>query len=64
MLKATRILCGVGEARKRVKRALFNFITVNQDDHAKNFAFLADNNEWQISPYTTLFTVPHHTNSM
>ncbi|MFB2685804.1 type II toxin-antitoxin system HipA family toxin [Shewanella mangrovisoli] len=51
LVKATRLLCGVGEARKLVKRALFNYLMVNQDDHAKNFAFLADDNDsWQLSP--------------
>ncbi|MCH1931511.1 type II toxin-antitoxin system HipA family toxin [Shewanella sp. A25] len=51
LIKATRLLCGVEEARKQVKRALFNFLMVNQDDHAKNFAFLADDNDnWRLSP--------------
>ncbi|MCS4267114.1 MULTISPECIES: type II toxin-antitoxin system HipA family toxin [Serratia] len=51
LIKATRILCGVEEARKLLRRALFNYLTVNQDDHAKNFAFLADDQDnWRLSP--------------
>ncbi|WP_282110950.1 HipA domain-containing protein [Shewanella algicola] len=47
------------EARKLVKRALFNFITVNQDDHAKNFAFLADDDDqWQLSPFYDILYSP------
>ncbi|QMV13578.1 type II toxin-antitoxin system HipA family toxin [Vibrio spartinae] len=52
LIKATRLLCNLDEARKMLKRALFNFITVNQDDHAKNFAFLADDSDqWRLSPF-------------
>jgi len=51
LIKATRLMCGVDEAQKLVKRALFNYVTVNQDDHSKNFSFLAnDKDEWQLSP--------------
>lgn len=35
LIKATRLLCGVTEARKLLHRALFNYLLVNQDDHAK-----------------------------
>lgn len=59
LVKATRLLCGVGEARKLVKRALFNFITVNQDDHSKNFAFLADDDDkWRLSPFYDIVYSP------
>lgn len=51
LIKATRLLCGVVQAQQLTKRALFNFLLVNQDDHSKNFAFLADDNDnWQLSP--------------
>lgn len=51
LIKATRILCGVDEARKLLRRAIFNYLMVNQDDHSKNFAFLADDNDnWHLSP--------------
>lgn len=59
LIKATRLLCGVKEAQKLVKRALFNFIMVNQDDHGKNFAFLADDNDtWSLSPYYDIVYSP------
>lgn len=51
LVKATRLLCNVSEAQKLVKRALFNYLTVNQDDHSKNFAFLADDGDkWKLAP--------------
>lgn len=51
LIKATRLLCGVDDARKLLRQALFNYLTVNQDDHAKNFAFLADDRDnWRLSP--------------
>ncbi|ANE75336.1 type II toxin-antitoxin system HipA family toxin [Dickeya solani] len=52
LIKATRLLCGVTEARKLLHRALFNYLLVNQDDHAKNFSFLADDRDnWRLSPF-------------
>lgn len=52
LVKATRIMCGVNEARKLIKRALFNYLICNQDDHAKNFAFLCDDEgNWRLSPF-------------
>ncbi|MDD9196723.1 type II toxin-antitoxin system HipA family toxin [Aliivibrio sp. S3MY1] len=59
LIKATRQLCGIQEAQKLVKRALFNYITVNQDDHSKNFAFLADDNDnWRLSPFYDIVYSP------
>ncbi|NQY35106.1 MAG: type II toxin-antitoxin system HipA family toxin [Alteromonadaceae bacterium] len=52
LIKATRMMCGVSEARKLISRALFNYLICNQDDHAKNFAFLCDDsNNWRLSPF-------------
>lgn len=51
LIKAARLLCGVQHAQQMLKRALFNFAMVNQDDHSKNFAFLADDTDnWRLSP--------------
>lgn len=51
LIKVTRLLCGVQHAQQMLKRALFNFVMVNQDDHSKNFAFLADDaDNWRPSP--------------
>jgi serine/threonine-protein kinase HipA len=59
LVKATRLLCNVSEARKLVKRALFNYLTVNQDDHSKNFAFLADNDDkWRLAPFYDIVYSP------
>lgn len=52
LIKATRKMCGATDARNLLKRALFNFLICNQDDHAKNFAFLSnDNDQWSLSPF-------------
>ncbi|OTA21198.1 phosphatidylinositol kinase [Xenorhabdus beddingii] len=59
LVKVTRRLCGVKEAQKLVKRALFNYLTVNQDDHAKNFAYLADDaDNWRLSPFYDVVYMP------
>ena len=29
---------------------VFNYLIENKDDHAKNFAFICQNNEWRLSP--------------
>lgn len=52
LVKATRAMCNAEEAKKLIQRALFNYLICNQDDHAKNFAFLCDdNNNWRLSPF-------------
>ena len=51
VLKATRILTGsIEEVQKMFRLAVFNILSVNKDDHAKNFAFLYSNNRWRLSP--------------
>lgn len=41
----------VNECEKEFRNAIFNILTHNRDDHAKNFSFLLDqNNRWRISP--------------
>jgi serine/threonine-protein kinase HipA len=52
LVKATRIMCGATDAKKMLQRALFNYLICNQDDHAKNFAFLCDDKDnWRLSPF-------------
>ncbi|PHM75070.1 type II toxin-antitoxin system HipA family toxin [Xenorhabdus kozodoii] len=59
LVKVTRLLCGVEEAQKLLKRALFNYLTVNQDDHAKNFAYLSDDSDnWRLSPFYDVVYMP------
>lgn len=39
------------DAMQLLKRMVFNVISRNHDDHAKNFGFLLDkNNKWQLAP--------------
>lgn len=53
LMKASQILCrspAVGQMQFR--RAVFNLLALNQDDHAKNWAFLQDDaGQWQPSPF-------------
>ncbi|PAY01036.1 phosphatidylinositol kinase [Pseudoalteromonas sp. HM-SA03] len=59
LVKATRIMCSVTESQKLVKRCIFNYLTVNQDDHSKNFSFLAsDNDNWTLSPFYDIVYSP------
>jgi serine/threonine-protein kinase HipA len=59
LIKATKLMCGATDAQKLVKRAMFNLLTVNQDDHSKNFAFLQDDNEnWKLSPFYDIVYSP------
>jgi serine/threonine-protein kinase HipA len=60
LVKATRIMCSVTESQKLIKRCLFNYLTVNQDDHSKNFSFLAsDADNWTLSPFYDIVYSPN-----
>ena len=42
---------GMGEVEQLVRRAVFNVVARNQDDHVKNIAFLMDRRgRWRLSP--------------
>ena len=42
---------GMGEVEQQVRRAVFNVVARNQDDHVKNIAFLMDRRgAWRLSP--------------
>lgn len=59
LIKATRVMCGAEDAKKLIQRALFNYLICNQDDHAKNFAFLCDDkNNWKLSPFYDVLYSP------
>lgn len=59
IVKATQVMCDPSEAQKLIKRALFNYFITNQDDHAKNFAFLcSDNGDWKLSPFYDVIYSP------
>jgi serine/threonine-protein kinase HipA len=46
-----RLALSQQELEQLYRRAVFNIIARNQDDHTKNIAFLMDRNgEWQLAP--------------
>ena len=43
------------------RRMVFNVLTGNKDDHAKNFSFLFDENKWHLAPaYDLTFSVGYN----
>ncbi len=61
LIKASRQLCkspSVGQLQFR--RAVFNLLAVNQDDHSKNWAFLqSDQGNWNVAPFFDVTFSPH-----
>ena len=61
LIKASRILCqspAVGQLQ--FKRAIFNLLVCNHDDHSKNWAFLQnDKGQWQPAPFYDVTFSPH-----
>ena len=51
LIKATLALTkSISEAYKVFRLMVFNILTGNKDDHAKNFSFLYRDNKWELSP--------------
>ena len=51
LIKATLALTkSIDEAYKLFRLMVFNVLTSNMDDHAKNFSFLFKSGKWQLSP--------------
>ena len=52
IIKATLWLTkDIKEGERQFRAAVFNVLSHNRDDHAKNFSFLLSNkNQWQVSP--------------
>lgn len=51
LIKATLALTkNMNEALKIFRQMVFNVLTSNKDDHAKNFSFIYQNDEWKVSP--------------
>lgn len=51
LIKATLALTkNMEEALKIFRQMVFNVLTSNKDDHAKNFSFIYTNDEWKVSP--------------
>lgn len=51
-MRLTRRLCGAQEAAECLRRAIFNLLSTNRDDHGRNHAFLYDDTTrtWTLSP--------------
>lgn len=51
LLRMTAALCSTQDVVEMLRRAVFNFMVCNADDHAKNFGFLpGDDGAWRLSP--------------
>lgn len=51
LFKAALALTGsIEEVGKLFRQMVFNVLTHNRDDHAKNFSFMLKNNCWSLSP--------------
>ena len=61
LIKASRHLCKSPAAGQlQFRRAMFNLLSSNQDDHSKNWAFLqSDDGQWQPSPFYDVTYSPH-----
>ena len=59
LIKATMALTrNIGEAWKVFRLMVFNVLTNNRDDHAKNFSFIWKNEDWFLSPAYDLVLSP------
>lgn len=61
LIKASRQLCRSPAAGQlQFRRAVFNLLACNQDDHSKNWAFLQDDvGHWQPAPFYDATFSPH-----
>lgn len=61
LIKASRQLCKSPAAGQlQFRRAMFNLLACNQDDHSKNWAFLQnDQGHWQPAPFYDVTFSPH-----
>ncbi len=59
LFKATLAITNdMGEVVKLYRQMVFNVITGNKDDHAKNFSYLCIHNKWRLSPAYDLVPCP------
>ncbi len=58
LMKATfHLTQSINEVKKLYRLMVFNVLTFNQDDHAKNFSFLCKNGKWVCAPaYDLVFS--------
>lgn len=61
LIRASRVLCrSAAVGQLQFKRAVFNLLVANQDDHSKNWAFLQDDQgRWQPAPFYDVTYSPH-----
>lgn len=61
LIKVAGHLCRSPEAAQLLfRRAIFNLFAANEDDHAKNWAFVLDDlGQWQPAPFYDLTFSPH-----
>lgn len=61
LIKASRQLCRSPAAGQlQFRRAIFNLLASNQDDHSKNWAFLQDDQgHWSLAPFYDVTFSPH-----
>ena len=61
LIKASRQLCKSPAAGQlQFRRAVFNLLAANQDDHSKNWGFLqGDDGNWQLAPFYDVTFSPH-----
>jgi serine/threonine-protein kinase HipA len=61
LIKASRQLCrSPATGQLQFRRAIFNLLACNQDDHSKNWAFLQDDSgQWQPAPFYDATFSPH-----
>jgi serine/threonine-protein kinase HipA len=59
LMKATLYFTrSVSEVEKFYRLMVFNVLTYNRDDHAKNFSFIYKNGEWMLSPaYDLVYSI-------
>jgi len=51
LMKATFVITNdINEVYKLFRLMVFNILTENRDDHAKNFSFICQDNKWKLSP--------------
>lgn len=47
---ARKLNLPIEDAEQLLRRLIFNLVARNHDDHAKNFAFIYQNNTWRLAP--------------
>lgn len=64
LIRLNRMLCrSVSAGQRQFRRAVFNLLAANQDDHTKNWSFLqSDDGQWQAAPFYDVTYNPNRMN--